>query len=63
MFESDEKYRSLGFDIEDLGCCKVIAHPEFGKNVYVSCIVTNAGVGEEVVDRVVEHLHRVKGGK
>jgi len=57
MFETDEKYRMLGFRIEDLGCCKVITHAGFGKNVFVSCIVTNAAVGSDVLDNVVMDLN------
>jgi len=59
MFETDDKYRLLGFSIEDLGCCKVISHVAFGKNVFVNCIVTNAAVGSDVLDNVVADLNLV----
>jgi len=53
MFETDEKFRLLGFRIEDLGCCKVISHNKFGRNVFVGCIVTNAAAGSDVVDNII----------
>ena len=56
MFETDEKYRLLGFRIEDLGCCKVICHREFGRNVFVGTIVTNAASRSGVVDEIFEDL-------
>lgn len=59
MFETDEKYRLLGFSIEDLGCCKVIEHSGFGKNVFVSCIVTNAAVGSDVLQNVISDLNLI----
>ena len=59
MFETDDKYRLLGFTVEDLGCCRVIAHPGFGKNVFVSSIVTNAGAGSDVLDNIVTDLNMV----
>ncbi|CAB4069550.1 Methylmalonic aciduria and homocystinuria type D protein, mitochondrial,Methylmalonic aciduria and homocystinuria type D homolog, mitochondrial [Lepeophtheirus salmonis] len=35
FYETDEKFRLLGFRIEDLGCCKVLVHKDFGKHVFV----------------------------
>lgn len=50
------RYRLLGFRIEDLGCCKVISHHKFGRNVFVGCIVTNAAAKSDVMENIVLDL-------
>merc|ERR1711931_171669 len=49
LFETDERYRMLGFSVEDLGCCKVISHGKFGRNVFVATIITNASKESDVL--------------
>lgn len=44
MFETDDKYRLLGFRIEDLGCCKVICHKDFGRHIFVGTIFTSVPI-------------------
>lgn len=56
MFETDDRWRLLGFRIEDLGCCKVISHNRFGRHVFVGCVVTNAAAGSDVIGNIVEEL-------
>jgi len=57
MFETDEKLRLLsGFRIEDLGCCKVISHAKFGRNVFVGCVVTNAASQSDVMENIVQDI-------
>jgi len=56
MFETNEQFRLLGFRIEDLGCCKVISHKQYGRNVFVGCIITNAAAGSDAVENVISDI-------
>jgi len=58
MFETDEKYRLLGFRIEDLGCCKVISHNRFGRNVFVGCVITNAATRSDVMEDILQDIRQ-----
>merc|ERR1711935_976032 len=57
MFETDDKYRLLGFRIEDLGCCKVICHKEFGRKVFVGTMFTSVPSSNGVIQDLFEDLN------
>lgn len=54
FYESDERYQTLGFEIIDMGCCKVISHHEWGTKTYVGCLLTNASVNDKFLKKVLD---------
>jgi len=53
LFETDERYRYFGFEIEDLGCCNVIRHTIWNMNVFVGCIFTSAPLNHPVLQSLL----------
>lgn len=52
LFETDDRYRHLGFQTEDLGCCRVIRHQLWGTNVFVGTIFTCAPPDSSVMKKL-----------
>jgi hypothetical protein len=59
FFETDERYRQLGFRVMDLGCCKVIAHHKWGTHAFVGTILTTAAYDSENLQELVSRYNRL----
>ncbi|KHN79600.1 Methylmalonic aciduria and homocystinuria type D -like protein, mitochondrial [Toxocara canis] len=57
LFETDDRYRSLGFKITDLGCCKILEHALWGTNAFVGTIFTDAPVNSEAVSEILAKVN------
>ncbi|XP_070565050.1 cobalamin trafficking protein CblD-like [Ptychodera flava] len=58
LFETDERYKTLGFDIVDLGCCKVISHHLWGTHAFVGSVFTNAPTDSPLMVKIMQSLHK-----
>lgn len=57
FYETDERYRQLGFEIVDYGCCKVISHHTWGTKTYVGCLLTTANVEGKFVKEITSNFN------
>ncbi|XP_071484038.1 cobalamin trafficking protein CblD-like [Diadema antillarum] len=60
LFETDERFRHLGFDIEDLGCCKCIRHAVWGTHIFVGAIFTNAPTDSSLIKSILKKGSRTQ---
>jgi hypothetical protein len=56
LMETDERYRHMGIRVQDLGCCKVIDHKEWGSCAFLGSLFTNAPSDSQAVTKVLEQL-------
>ncbi|GAU90362.1 hypothetical protein RvY_02786 [Ramazzottius varieornatus] len=54
LFETDDRYKHFGFNIQDLGCCKALEHPVWKTNAFVGCILTTAGPNHPILKEIVQ---------
>jgi hypothetical protein len=53
LAETDDRMRTLGLDIQDMGCCKVVFHPEWKAHVFVGCLFTNAPLDDPLIKEIL----------
>lgn len=54
MIECDERYRQLGFQVLELGCCRCLANESFGQCVVMTSAFVQAD--EATIFKNIEHL-------
>eukprot|EP00747_Dinoflagellata_sp_TGD_P166935 gnl/TRDRNA2_/TRDRNA2_190520_c0_seq1.p1 gnl/TRDRNA2_/TRDRNA2_190520_c0~~gnl/TRDRNA2_/TRDRNA2_190520_c0_seq1.p1 ORF type:complete len:167 (-),score=41.73 gnl/TRDRNA2_/TRDRNA2_190520_c0_seq1:199-699(-) len=61
LIECDERYRALGFEILELGCCRAVACEKFGQ----CCVMTSAFIQapEDIVKEMVPTLEQDPPGE
>ncbi|XP_031556484.1 methylmalonic aciduria and homocystinuria type D protein, mitochondrial-like [Actinia tenebrosa] len=55
LFETDDRFNHLGFDVLDLGCCKAISHHLWGTHAFVGSIFTNAPAECEILGQALQN--------
>lgn len=53
LFETDGRLSKFGFDVEDLGCCKVINHKQWGRHAFIGTLFTTAPLGSDQVQKLL----------
>lgn len=53
LCDTDDRYRSLGFRVTDLGCCKVLEHGSWGTKAFVGTIFTNAPIHSPALSEIL----------
>lgn len=59
LLETDDRLALLGVRIEDLGCCRVVQHPDWNSHVFVGCMFTDAAFSDERLSQVLRVYHRL----
>ncbi|KHJ87899.1 hypothetical protein OESDEN_12314 [Oesophagostomum dentatum] len=63
LFETDDAYKDMGFQIEDLGCCKakklrkVLQHVVWGTHAFVGTLFTDAPADCQIVQDIVHKVN------
>ena len=54
LSETDERFRYLGFDVRDLGCCRSIAHPTFSSHAFVGTIFCSTSIDSPSIQSILQ---------
>nr|XP_006821067.1 PREDICTED: methylmalonic aciduria and homocystinuria type D homolog, mitochondrial-like isoform X2 [Saccoglossus kowalevskii] len=58
LFETDERYKHFGFEIIDLGCCKVLSHPLWGTHAFLGSLFTSAPTDSPIMKKIMQSLRK-----